>query len=81
MRVLISGVRLRSTQPGGVHSGSPSGLMWQVQPSAQACWPSDHSQAKLAPALNPSAGANSRSGLPSSGQLRRSRVGLRCDQS
>ena len=32
MRVLISGVRVRSIQVGGIHSGNPSALMAHCQP-------------------------------------------------
>jgi hypothetical protein len=48
MRVLINGVRLRSAQPGGVHSGRPSGLMEQVQPwAAKSWWWYLHSRVRL----------------------------------
>jgi hypothetical protein len=38
IRVLISGVRVRSTQAGGIHSGSLSGLIRQVQPRPAKLW-------------------------------------------
>ena len=38
MRVLIMGFWSRSTHWGGVHSGMPSVLMWQVQARARKLW-------------------------------------------